>query len=91
MGVDCSIKTRSEMESLDRWYVFSQVFRSGEFYEKGVFLKKLDELSFVDPLGEKGYCSYWVEKAREFAEERNEDIAIVHEHDIDYDLTSCLR
>ena len=89
MGVDCSIIIGKKETSLDRWYVFCQVFPSGKFYPKNIFLAKLKDLINKPFLGEENYCSYWINEAQKLAEKANDDekIAIINEHDLCHDLS----
>lgn len=44
MGTDCIVKSNNEFESLDRWYVFSQDFKSGVEYPRQHVLKVIRKL-----------------------------------------------
>jgi hypothetical protein len=64
MGVDCLIYDGTKHETLDRWWVFSDMFTHGHAVPRDEALRRLRELI---QKGDK-YVLYWANAAHSFIE-----------------------
>lgn len=96
MGTDCDIIIDNMADTsgvdLDRWYIFSDEFKSGEYVWAGCAIDKLKKLK--RDAYKKGYrdcmqALHWVNVATGIINQTKPDtVKIIHEHDIDYSLAT---